>query len=77
LLQKHAAGIQLLAARVGESVEGGGEAQVDFGLRVVAALGSEADPEALLCPSRDQGGVCGTCRAYFDPDVKAVAYRRH
>jgi Gene product 88 len=38
---------------------------------------ADADPEALLCPSPEQGGLCGTCRACWSTDIRTVAYRLH
>lgn len=35
-------------------------------------------PEGVLrCPALDQGNYCGACRACWDRDVGAVAYRKH
>jgi hypothetical protein len=33
--------------------------------------------EGETCPSRDQGGVCGSCRDCWRPDVRNMAYRKH
>jgi hypothetical protein len=33
--------------------------------------------KAVLCQAPENGGGCGTCRACWSTDVKAVAYRKH
>jgi hypothetical protein len=36
-----------------------------------------AHPGSMVCPSLDQGGRCGECRACWDADVGSVSYRLH
>jgi hypothetical protein len=38
---------------------------------------AEVYPEAFACPSDDQGGRCGSCRACWDPAVRHVSYPLH
>ncbi len=37
----------------------------------------KADPDAFLCPSRRQGGVCGDCRMCWEQDKTTIAYALH
>lgn len=32
---------------------------------------------AFICPAKDQDGECGSCRACWQKDVKAVSYLKH
>jgi len=34
-------------------------------------------PIGFRCPSDKQGNVCGSCRACFNPDIKAISYPIH
>lgn len=35
------------------------------------------DKKVASCPAYQQGGVCGSCRACWDPAVKNVSYPKH
>lgn len=38
---------------------------------------SSQEPDKGICPSPENGGTCGECRACWDRSVQNVAYRQH
>jgi hypothetical protein len=42
-----------------------------------ALVNSNGTSDTYHCPAPLQNGVCGSCRACWDPEVKNVCYRRH
>ena len=62
--------VRVSAHRIGEAAPG------RFALSSIVVDDSSAT-DAHICPAPDQGGVCGDCRACWNVDVPAVAYRQH
>lgn len=44
---------------------------------MVLDKGQECPDDVWECPAPKQGGMCGECRACWDPEVSVVAYHKH
>lgn len=72
-LTQHGAFPSNLVVRVsGAMIDG--YAPIKFFNTSTVTTGKGVDP---TCPAYQQGGVCGTCRACWDPAVRNVSYPKH